>query len=108
MAQVNEINLDLVPAGDALNEVIRSNNAMDLIVVDSKSASTEAVKTAKEAKTIAADIERRADEGEFGGGTYNHAELNNLDFEHSGHTGFASEEFVIERINEIEITVGII
>ena len=36
------------------------------------------------------------------GGTSNHAELSNLDFAHSGHTGFASTEDIPRKLSQLE------
>lgn len=36
------------------------------------------------------------------GGTSNHAELSNLDFAHSGHTGFASTEDIPTKLSQLE------
>lgn len=36
------------------------------------------------------------------GGTSNHAELSNLDFAHSGHTGFASTEDIPTKVSQLE------
>ena len=40
--------------------------------------------------------------GSGSGGTSNHAELSNLDFAHSGHTGFASTEDIPTKLSQLE------
>lgn len=76
-----------------LNNKTEAADRQDIDLIDS-TTKAEIIITRKTGEQKIATIPK----GGGGGGTFNHAELENLDFENSGHTGFQAE---IEDLEEI-------